>query len=180
MALRGLGFCNIVQTPVNAVVGYVQHQRLKIIHCAGKSRLRGRIRLKLLKQLPQFVPLVCRKQAENPFGRLRFPLLLGRFAGLVVGIGISCINFYDVVDQCHHHRPSHIKRLVGIFPQQPHHHGHMPRMFRIIFLPSHVCQVSLAQNILLFVCFQQKAKLLCKAFLFHTIPPVALRFLPLL
>ena len=68
------------------------------------------------------------------------------------------------MNEAHEHDTADVHFLVCVLAQEVSHDGHMPGMFGIILVPAVTRQVGLTENILLFVDFQRKSQLFCKAF----------------
>lgn len=79
--------------------------------------------------------------------------LLGLLANFIISVGVAGINLYYIVQQAHHHDFCNVDGFVGVFFQQVCHNGHMPGMFRIIFLSAVVGEVGLPENIFFLVDF---------------------------
>ena len=83
--------------PVTAAVAVIEQKGLQIVHGMGELCLRCLIFLKLFKQSTQLDLLIFRQNAIDSFSCLFFPLMLGLFALIIIGICITGINFHDIM-----------------------------------------------------------------------------------
>ena len=87
--------------PAFPVRGGIEHSWLDIVHGVGEFCLRGFAGFKFIPKLLKFPSLVRRENGKNPFGTGRFTLGLVFLGRLVIGIGISRVNFHQIMDQEH-------------------------------------------------------------------------------
>ena len=155
--------------PRFAVCSSVEHHRLYIVHRPCELRFWRLLRLKFEPQIIQFLSLFFRKHSIDAIRSFAFTLRLCLLPFLIVCIGISGIDFHQIMDQKHTDRMKDINFLVRILTEQDCHNCHMPRVLRIILLTFCAGQIGLSSDKLLFVNLTNKIKLLIQALLYFFI-----------
>ena len=154
-----LAFFHAVLRPASSSGSIVQKKRLTVIKYVGKLCFRCLVCLKLFPKLPEPAFLILRKKPKDPLSSLPFSDFLGCRTGLVIGIGISCVNFHKIMDQHHGNHLFQADLFIGIFLQKNCHQRKMPGMLRIIFFTVSICKIRLPKNIFYFVHLYDKLHL---------------------
>ena len=155
--------------PRLAVCSSVEHHRLYIVHCPCEFGFRGLLRLKFEPQIIQFLSLFFRKHSIDAIRSFSLALRLRLLSFLIIRIGISGIDFHQIMDQKHTDRMKDINFLVRILTQQKCHNCHMPRVLRIILLTFCAGQIGLSSDKFLFINLSNKIKLLIQTLLYFFI-----------
>ena len=92
----------------------IQHHGLDIVHGVGETGFRCVGPFKFIPQGPKFLSFF-RNHAEKSIGALGFSIVLFLFADSCIGIGVTGINFHQVMNQQHGHRFEHIDFLIAVF-----------------------------------------------------------------
>lgn len=154
-------------TPICTPVGVVKQERLEVVHYLGKACFGGFSCFKFFKECAKLITLILGKYSKYSISRFFLTLFLCFQSLSIVCVGITRIDFYNIVNERHHHRFGDVKAFVGILLQQINHHCHVPCVFGIIFSSAVSAQVRLSQDVLFLVGLKYKTQLFFKTFFIH-------------
>src|SRR5690606_30702157 len=100
---------------------------------SGEPRLGGFAFFELVPQVPCPHGLVFGQEREDAARGGTFPFRLGAHGGLVVDVGVSGVDFHDVVHQQHVHHVVDVGARGGVFGEYASEYRHVPGVLGRVF-----------------------------------------------